>query len=147
MSHLQRASLSDLNELRSWIQRYFSHDGLIFNDAVSAGVEELLLHQEYGAAFFVLVDSRIVGYAVITYGFDHEVGGRLGVVTDLYLEEGARGKGLGRKTLNQLIEFAGSEGLRSIELWVLEHNSDGKRFYESLGFRSTADRNHMHLSI
>jgi ribosomal protein S18 acetylase RimI-like enzyme len=53
---------------------------------------------------------------------------------DLYVEEGARGTGLGRALVNAAFERASERGCRRIELDVNETNTDAIAFYESLGF-------------
>lgn len=53
---------------------------------------------------------------------------------DLYVEDDARGAGLGRALVNAALERAGHRGCRRIELDVNEANSAAVAFYESLGF-------------
>jgi ribosomal protein S18 acetylase RimI-like enzyme len=53
---------------------------------------------------------------------------------DLYVDEGARGTGLGRALVNAAFERARARGCRRIELDVNESNADAIAFYEALGF-------------
>jgi ribosomal protein S18 acetylase RimI-like enzyme len=53
---------------------------------------------------------------------------------DLFVEESARGSGLGRALVEASFERAQERGCRRIELDVNEQNTDALRFYEGLGF-------------
>jgi ribosomal protein S18 acetylase RimI-like enzyme len=53
---------------------------------------------------------------------------------DLYVEEAARGAGLGRALVEAAIERAAARGCRRIELDVNEQNTAALAFYERLGF-------------
>jgi len=127
-------------ELENWVEAYFLHDGLRFDAKVRAGIRELLEHPEYGVAWVILRGGIEAGYCVMTYGFDHEVGGRTGVVTDFYLSEHARGEGIGSRVLDLMIDHARGTGLRQVELFVLDHNDGARRLYERRGFRAVTGR-------
>lgn len=53
---------------------------------------------------------------------------------DLYVDESARGTGLGRALVNAAFERARARGCRRIELDVNEQNTAALAFYEQLGF-------------
>jgi ribosomal protein S18 acetylase RimI-like enzyme len=53
---------------------------------------------------------------------------------DLYVDESARGTGLGRALVNAAFDRARQRGCRRIELDVNESNTAALAFYEQLGF-------------
>jgi ribosomal protein S18 acetylase RimI-like enzyme len=53
---------------------------------------------------------------------------------DLYVDESARGTGLGRALVEAAVERAAARGCRRMELDVNEQNTAAIAFYESLGF-------------
>jgi ribosomal protein S18 acetylase RimI-like enzyme len=53
---------------------------------------------------------------------------------DLYIQDGARGAGLGRALVAAAVERAAKRGCRRIELDVNEQNAKAIAFYEQLGF-------------
>jgi GNAT superfamily N-acetyltransferase len=57
---------------------------------------------------------------------------------DLYVEEHARGRGVGRALVELAFERAKARGARRIELDTNEHNGGAIALYESLGFSATS---------
>jgi ribosomal protein S18 acetylase RimI-like enzyme len=53
---------------------------------------------------------------------------------DLYVDESARGTGLGRALVEAAVERAAARGCRRMELDVNEQNTAALAFYEQLGF-------------
>ena len=53
---------------------------------------------------------------------------------DLYVDESARGTGLGRALVNAAVERAAARGCRRMELDVNEQNTAALAFYEQVGF-------------
>jgi ribosomal protein S18 acetylase RimI-like enzyme len=53
---------------------------------------------------------------------------------DLYVDDGARGRGLGRALVDAAVERARARGCRRMELDVNEQNEDALRFYIAAGF-------------
>ena len=56
---------------------------------------------------------------------------------DLFVEDSARGSGLGRALVEAALERAKARNCRRIELDVNEQNEDALRFYERVGFSTT----------
>lgn len=123
-----------------FVKAYFDHDGLDFNEAVVDGVRQLLDNPAFGTFWTIKSEGSDIGYIVLTYGFDHEFGGRIGVITDFYLEETARSSGFGAVVLSLVEAEAHLMGLRGLELFVLKHNERASRFYRRVGFQEQTDR-------
>jgi ribosomal protein S18 acetylase RimI-like enzyme len=83
--------------------------------------------------------GRIVGYA---YG---RLEGRdwntlregCGVGVDLVVDPRARGSGIGRRLLGELVKRLGEKGAPYVVIQVAEGNPRARRFFASLGFRPT----------
>jgi len=63
---------------------------------------------------------------------------------DLYVEDAARGHGVGRALVVAAVERARARGARRIELDTNEDNAPAIALYESLGF-SARSKSHEHL--
>lgn len=55
-------------------------------------------------------------------------------VWDIVIDEGHRGKGLGRKTMQLAEDYARSQGARTLGLNVFGFNHGARGLYESLGY-------------
>lgn len=65
-------------------------------------------------------------------------GGLLGVVTDLWVEPGARGVGVGEAVLAELTAFCESAGCVGIDALALPGDRAAKNFFEGSGFTARA---------
>jgi GNAT superfamily N-acetyltransferase len=136
-------SPADSSLALAYVEAYFEHDGLEFSGLVLQGVHMLLANPEFGRFYEIFREGQGVGYVVLTFGFDHEFGGRIGMITDLFLLPESRGKGLGSEVIRLVQESARSTGVFVLELVVLKHNSRARTFYERNGFFPLEDRTTM----
>ena len=126
------------DELLQSVQRYYAEDGLGFDAAlVGPALDRLLAKPTVGQAYFLESDAGArVGYVVFTFGFDHEAGGPLATVTDLFIEPDHRRRGYARAALRFVVEACRTLGVRGIELQVETHNTAGQALYRSFGFHA-----------
>ena len=83
------------------------------------------------------IDGTLVGYAVAVTE-QLRTGDRLGVVTDVYVEEGARGVGVGEALLDRVVAWCEAAGCIGIDALALPGNRSTKNFFESFGFTARA---------
>jgi len=132
------ATLSDARKLEKWVRAYYKYDGIAFEtETVRPALAVLLKNKSLGKAWFIQRRGKLVGYVVVTFGFDHEFGGRTATVTDLYIERRHRRKGLGRKTLGLVADFCRKAGVRGLELQAERDNTEARAFYKRCGFVAT----------
>jgi len=60
----------------------------------------------------------------------------------LYVEPKARGLGIGRSLVDQVVRFSRDKGYRKIRLWTQESLASARRLYANAGFRLTESRPH-----
>lgn len=136
----RRVDRADIETLLSLLRAYWEYDGIAYRDAeVRKGLDLLLASPALGSAWLVDIRGRAVGYFILTWGFDLEFGGRHAWVTDLFIEPGHRGQGLGRQVLDFVDGLLRQEGVSCIELLVERDNAEALAFYGKLGFEA-ADR-------
>lgn len=108
-------------------------------EMVTNSVELMMREREYFNCFVAETDEReIVGYATYFFSYPTWIGKSL-YMDDLYVVPAYRGKGLGIKLTETLIEFAKSSGCKKMHWQVSDWNEPAIRFYESLG--ASIDRN------
>ncbi len=88
-----------------------------------------------GVALVAEEDGQAIGYALARFG-DH--GPTTVYVSDLWVDEAARGRGLGRELLRRISEEADVRGTTHVLLDVDSRNVDALTFYRRLGFEEGA---------
>ena len=85
------------------------------------------------AMFVGTIDDHPVGYAV---GRTEPLrdGTTLGVITDLYVEDGARSVGVGEAMMVELLGFFREAGCAGVDATALPGNRATKNFFEESGF-------------
>lgn len=80
-------------------------------------------------------DGQLIGYCTLgPYDIEPETTKRWWVLRQLYLDEAAKGSGLGQALLDRGIEEARSRGYEELYLTVWIDNHRARRFYERNGF-------------
>jgi ribosomal protein S18 acetylase RimI-like enzyme len=79
------------------------------------------------------LDGAVVGYAAFQPSFDMETGSKGLYMSDLFVKEAARGRGIGRA----LMEWLAREALRRGGAWlgwgVMKSNAEAQAFYRAVG--------------
>ncbi len=119
------------------VRRYYAEDGIPFDpELVRPALVRLLAEPSLGRAFFLEnATGNRAGYLVFTFGFDHEAGGPLATVTDLFIEPAQRRQGFARRALRFAADTCRVLGVRGLELQVERHNAAGQALYHLAGFR------------
>ncbi len=83
------------------------------------------------------IDDTAVGYGVIRVETLQD-GSRLGVVSDLFTLEGARGVSVGEQVMNALVAWAAEAGCFGVDSIALPGDRSTKNFFESFGLVARA---------
>jgi ribosomal protein S18 acetylase RimI-like enzyme len=84
-------------------------------------------------------DGRVAGYAWATVeGHDYmTLRGPAGVLQDIVVDPAARGRGIGRRLLEETLAALRSHGAPRVVLSTAERNEPAQRLFASMGFRRT----------
>jgi ribosomal protein S18 acetylase RimI-like enzyme len=97
-----------------------------FREAIAAGLEETYLVEE---------DSQPVGILTIGASRDADLDVRVtGEIWGIYITPGYWRRGNGAAMVHEAERMLASRGCADVVLWVLEANTDARRFYEKMGF-------------
>lgn len=138
---IRTATAADAQGLAEIYNHAVENTVAILNETlVDADNRAAWVAQRQGDGFPVLVaeeDGLILGYA--SYGPWRPFHGfRETVEHSVYVRAGQRGKGLGRKLMQALIEQAKADGLHMMVAAVTAGNDASIKLHENLGFQITA---------
>ncbi|MBI3786155.1 MAG: GNAT family N-acetyltransferase [Deltaproteobacteria bacterium] len=107
-----------------------------------AGYGHFLLSQlnsQDSILFVAELQGKVIGY--VYAGIEplswKELRDRAGFIHDVFVESGARGRGIATRLVNAAAEWLGAAGVPRIMLWTAEPNAPAQRLFQRLGFRPT----------
>jgi GNAT superfamily N-acetyltransferase len=93
------------------------------------------------------VDGEPVGYAIYNIGFWVDTLQGMVLLTDLYVREAWRSRGIGKQFMHRLAAIGKDEDCEMVVWTVWKKNEPAKRFYEHLGAAAIEDEQLMTWSI
>ena len=133
-----RATTADLPALLPMMISFNQGESIDWNPELGATpLRHLLSSPELGQVLLFSEGAAHLGYAIFTYGFDLEFGGRDSFLTELYLVPEARGRGVGKWALEQIFAQVRLAGAQAIHLQVRADNTPAQRLYAAAGFIGT----------
>jgi ribosomal protein S18 acetylase RimI-like enzyme len=99
-------------------------------------VRELIGSPGVGGILVFTFSGDVAGYAIVTYGWDLEFGGRDAFLTELYVAAAHRRRGIGRQGLDAAQAFAKRGGAHALHLLVRHDNAPARRLYDDAGFKT-----------
>ncbi|MEV8514576.1 GNAT family N-acetyltransferase [Dactylosporangium sp. NPDC051484] len=129
-----RAVPDDLDALLSLVREFCEFDGHDFDaERVTRALRPLLAGDEHGQVW--LADGGApVGYAVVTWGWSLESGGREALLDEIYVRE--RGRGVGSELLRRAVAAAAEAGAATMFLETEARNERVRTFYARHGFEA-----------
>jgi GNAT superfamily N-acetyltransferase len=132
---IRAARISDFDPLIQLVEEYYQYDSLDFDKKrIGAALRKLLHDGNLGCAWLVEHGTEVAGYVLLTFNYDLEFGGYEGIVTDLFLREKFRRRGIGRLMIDRVEAHCRAAGISTLELQVEIENSAAHSFYHKLGF-------------
>jgi ribosomal protein S18 acetylase RimI-like enzyme len=129
------AVAADLEALHSMISEYHREDNVAVAATIArSAVAELVANPQLGQVWVLCDGDRRVGYAVLTFGFSIEFGGRDAFIDELYIAEEFRGRGWGRLAINTMAEKGREAGVHALHLEVTRGNTRALELYRSSGY-------------
>lgn len=112
-------------------------------DAISRKAQETFDNRNEDTYILIAeLEGKPVGYALGRIFEEDETAdngtGRMGLFDELFLEDEARGFGLGQKLLDEVTGWMKGNGIRRIKLHAYSWNDHAKRLYERSGFKEYA---------
>ena len=103
-----------------------------FEDAYGA-----LIDRDDASVVVGTVEETVLGFGVVTLE-RLRTGETLGVISDLFVEPGAREVGVGEAMADDLVAFCATRGCTGIDALALPGHRTTKNFFEGFGFTARA---------
>ena len=127
--------LSDIDRTIIMMQDFYAIDNYPIDTAVSKSLlTEFIENENLGKGWLILDNDIPVGYVILTFVFSFEYKGRIAFLDELYISAKARGKGMGKKTVDFIHEQALDLAINIIYLEVEGHNTIAQKLYLSKDF-------------
>jgi len=129
------ASPPDRDLLVELMREFYAETGTSCDAQRTAGAfDALLADPSLGRVWVLENDGTPAGYAVLTFGFSMQFGGRDAFVDDLFVRPAHRGHGLGRAAMEAITAECRARGVRVLHLEVDAENDVAKELYRKFGF-------------
>lgn len=134
MYTLRSAGIDDLTELFPRTSALNTHEGIPIEPAqLEASLGRLLREPSLGGAWLIEHERVVIGYAIVTFGYDLEFNGRDAYLTEIWVDPPARGCGAGAAALRLLAPELRARGVNALHLQVRPENP-ALRLYQRSGF-------------
>jgi ribosomal protein S18 acetylase RimI-like enzyme len=131
---LRLAKPADLAVVLPRTRALNAHEHIVVTDEVlDAALCVLLGEPTLGGVWLIVENGTIIGYALVTYCFDLEFGGREAWMTELWIDAPARGHGAATTALQLLETELRARGVGALHLQVRPENP-AVRLYDRMGF-------------
>lgn len=131
---IRRAGSVDFDGLMLLIRAFYLADRHDFDEAtVIAALIPVLVDDTHGQVWVTEDDGVLTGYAVVTWSYSLESGGRDCILDEIYVEH--RSSGTGSRLLQEALAGATQAGARAVFLETEAHNPRVRTFYSRHGFQ------------
>ena len=130
---MRRAGFADKPLLMQLIAAFCEADGHAFDRAsLERALPPLLADDAFGVVW--LLDAPVLGYAVVTWSYSLESGGREALLDEIYLAR--QGQGIGGEFLQAIISDLREREIQRFFLETELHNERVRGFYARHGFEA-----------
>lgn len=103
-----------------------------------AGLQTILDTPAIGRLFVLRVDGQVAGMANALITVSTALGTPVVLLEDVIVDKTYRGRGFGRRLVEQVCDWAKAQGMGRVTLLADEHNAPALAFYAKLGFEKSA---------
>lgn len=105
----------------------------ITEEKIAATVNECLCFPEKVQIIMIRCGDSIIGYGLLLFSWSNEYGGEVVHIDELYVKQGWRGRGVGARFIDYVLEEY--KGAALFEVEVTPSNERALRFYAGKGFK------------
>lgn len=131
---IRLATYEDIDVLIELLKILFAiEEDFTFNKEVQRKGLALMLEDKSSRAVMVAESGgEVIGMATVQSHISTASGALVGIVEDVVVKQSVRGKGVGKKLLDEIEIWAKTHGMKRIQLLADRTNDPALKFYESL---------------
>jgi GNAT superfamily N-acetyltransferase len=135
---IRPATSADIDTMSMLLAQLFSIEQDFTPDEAKQrmGLEKLLAAAD---AYVVVAEQEgvVVGMATLQILISTAEGGLSGLIEDVVVNESYRGRGVGKRLMEYLVQWAAKQGLTRLQLLADRQNQPALMFYQSQGWSTT----------
>lgn len=138
---LVRVYALELDQLMCYVEALYEHDD--HHDSmvnIKEGVESLMRNEPLANAYFIKRKEEKIGYVLLTRYHSVKKGGLTLYIDELYVEPQHRRKGIGKTILDEILEIARSERVKTVWAQTELFNEGAQAFFRKGGFREVPSK-------
>lgn len=130
MVQFKSLETSQIETITKMMQDFYAIDNYPIDIEVSKKLfSEFLSNENLGKSYLIYSEDEIVGYIILTFIFSFEYGGKIAFMDELYINETARGKGIGKLAIPFVKQQCEELNVKLIYLEVENHNENAQKLY------------------
>ena len=132
---VRASTLDDLPALVPLLRGYSSFYGAHPDDAALLGMARAFCDGTGGGTQLVAegASGELLGFATVLWSWDTTTGAPIAVMEDLFVSQGARGRGVGRRLLEACRALARDRGCAALAWETAPDNAGAQRLYDETG--------------
>lgn len=136
MAELRWATPDDIDAVSTLLEEYHLQEGLRGHSRhrIRTVLEDLFEVKNRGRVLIAKDGKDVIGYALVVRRPSFEHASDVAVIDEIFVRGRARERGIGRRMISFVEEYAASEGLPQITLEVSATNVAAREFYRAVGF-------------
>lgn len=135
MLEFEKLTFEKIDQTVQMMQDFYAIDGYEMDEDISRNNFRQFIEQEnLGQCWLIKDNEQVMGYMILVYFFSFEFKGKVAILDELYLNAHARGRGIGKKAVQFIQDYAQQTAVKLIFLEVEEHNEAAKKLYSNQGF-------------
>jgi ribosomal protein S18 acetylase RimI-like enzyme len=122
--------IRDISTITHMMQDFYAIDNYPIDIEESKKLfQEFISNEHYGKSWLIYSEKEIVGYIILTFIFSFEYGGKIAFIDELFIQETARGKGIGKEAIQFIQREVPKLSLKLLYLEVEPHNENAQKLY------------------
>jgi ribosomal protein S18 acetylase RimI-like enzyme len=132
---LNPAAEKDIPFILEMMEAFYKLDNIPYDEEKSrATLRDFITRQNAGKLWLIVRNDKIAGYCCLVFSYTLEYHGPDCFIDEIYIKPEFQNKGLGRKALSLLEQYAKDHHIRAMHLFVFDENKKAFDIYSKNGF-------------